>query len=70
MMWTRAFSKKDSFLDKAIQGKRADDEALSWKNAYMFLNIESSNQIKGLTPYQNLGKLTSRTKKERDEVCW
>ena len=28
------------------------------------------HDIKGLTPYQILGKLTSQTKKERFEVCW
>ena len=33
-------------------------------------NSDSPNMIRGLTPYQILEKLTSRTNKERYEVCW
>ena len=50
-------------------GKRDSDRALPWKKYIRSTQKDSPNMIEELTPYQILGKLTSQTEEERDEVC-
>ena len=57
MMETHVFPKKTAFLTRH-SGKREDDGALLWTEFTKCINIESPNQIKGLTPHQILAKLT------------
>ena len=56
-------------LTHRYSGKLDDDGSSSWKEYMECINI-GPNFLKGLTPYQTPGELTSQTKKERYEVCW
>ena len=56
-------SKKTAMLTRHA-GKRESDGALSWKEHVWIVNSESLDFIKGLTPYQLFGMLTSQRKKE------
>ena len=63
-------SKKTAPLTRHV-GKRNRTGAPTLERTHRVSSKRLPNHdIKGLTPYQILGKLTSQTKKERFEVCW
>ena len=51
-------------------GKRDRTGALPWREYIGSIQKDSPDMIKGLTPYQILGNLTSQTQTERYEICW
>ena len=63
------FSKKIPWWTRHA-GKRERDGALTWREYIGYIRRDSSNTIKGLSPYQILGNLTSQTHEERYEGCW
>ena len=61
-------SKKTAWLAKHV-GKRYRTGTVPWRNYIGSIQKESPDTVKGLTPYQVLGKLTSQTQ-EGYEVSW
>ena len=57
------FAKEAALLTRHVE-KRESDAALSWKEYFRIVKIQSPNMIQGLHPHQILGKLTSQTKTE------
>ena len=63
------FSKRTAWLTRPA-GKRERGEAQSWKESVGTIQKDKPNMIRGLTPYQTLGKLTIQTKQETYELYW